>query len=65
MTTTLIEKGIGSHTELRVKFEPRDVWVGVYWNMAQSVESAYKRLDLFICIVPLLPVHLRFEWGWK
>ena len=61
----LFERAIHRNIELRIKFEPRDLWVGAYWNYAESIESAYKRLDLFICLLPTLPIHLRFEWGWK
>lgn len=50
--------------EVKLKFEPRDLWVGVYWNLAESIESTYKRLDVYVCIVPTLPLRLRFEWGW-
>jgi hypothetical protein len=51
--------------EIKLKFEPRDVWVGVYWDKVRSIESAYTRLDVYVCIVPMLPVRLRWEWGWK
>jgi hypothetical protein len=51
--------------EIRLKFEPRDLWLGVYWNLVRSIESPYKRLDVYVCIIPTLPLRLRFEWGWK
>jgi hypothetical protein len=51
--------------EITAKFEPRDIWIGCYWNLAKSVESKYRRLDVYICVLPMLPIHLRFEWGWK
>ena len=46
---------------IRCLFEPRDLWVGVYWNF---VRDDWKRqLDVYICVVPMLPVRLRFQWG--
>lgn len=51
--------------EVKLKFEPRDIWVGIYWNLSRSIESAYRKLDVYICVVPMLPIRLRFEWGWR
>lgn len=50
--------------EIKFLFELRDLWVGVYWNIVESIETPYHRLDVYICIIPTLPVRLRFEWGW-
>ncbi len=38
----------------RVIFEPRDLWVGVYWNRLGPVLSVY------ICLLPTLPLQLLF-----
>lgn len=50
---------------IKFKFEPRDLWVGVYWNLTKSIESQYRRLDVYICLIPTLLIHLCFEWGWR
>jgi hypothetical protein len=39
------------------EFEPRDVWVGIYWNWPGPV-----RFDLYICLLPMLPLHLSWKW---
>lgn len=51
--------------EITVKFEPRDLRIGVYWDRARSIESAYQKLDVYLCLLPMLPIRFRFEWGWK
>jgi hypothetical protein len=43
---------------IRLLFEPRDLWIGVYWKTAW--EGPDKTLTLFICIIPCLPIRLSF-----
>lgn len=50
---------------LTIKLDLRDLWVGVYWHFSKSIESAYRSLDIYVCIVPAIPIHLRFELGWR
>lgn len=44
---------------IRVKFEPRDLWIGVYWKTYN--EGWSKMLNVYICILPMLPICLTFE----
>lgn len=46
---------------LNVIFEPRDLWIGVYWNPVESLMGNWIALDVYVCIVPCLPVVL--TWG--
>jgi hypothetical protein len=41
---------------IRVKFEPRDIWIGVYWN------KPYYGLEVYICVVPCLPIKLQWYY---
>lgn len=53
------------HIHLELKFEPRDLWIGVYWKYRRSIESRTRWFDLYICILPTLLIHIMFTWGWK
>jgi hypothetical protein len=37
---------------VRVKFEPRDLWLGVF------VDTVKRRV--YVCLVPMLPVVIRY-----
>lgn len=43
----------------RIEFELRDCWVGLYWD--RKIEDEVEMVDLYICLVPTLPLHLHFE----
>ena len=52
-------------------FEPRDLWVGVYWNTdayndSGGVEYPYgiwervQTLSVYVCVLPLFPILIRY-----
>lgn len=43
----------------RFEFEPRDMWVGVYWD-ARRITGVYDwtHWDVYICIIPMVPLHI-------
>jgi hypothetical protein len=48
---------------VRLRFEPRDLWVGVFWRRTYSVRGAgpsgiTTTTEVFICLVPMLPLHI-------
>lgn len=46
----------------RLEFEPRDLWVGLYWEKRNIGEL--KRYDYYICVVPMLPIHVVYtRWN--
>lgn len=46
----------GAMLSTSVCFEPRDLWVGVYW----TTNKADGDLFVFICLLPCFPI--RFHW---
>jgi hypothetical protein len=48
---------------VRLLFEPRDLWVGVYWDRIYEVyEQGY---DLYICLLPMLPIKVSCRKRWR
>lgn len=46
--------------ELRVRWEPRDLWVGVFWDRDRLPFGGWI-LDVYLCVVPTLPLHVRWR----
>lgn len=46
---------------IRLEFKPRDMWVGAYVSHYDIDEDQFphkRRWELWICILPMLPIHL-------
>jgi hypothetical protein len=46
---------------IKLHFEPRDLWLGIYWTTRLTIwrnSSASRGLHVYICIVPMLPIHI-------
>lgn len=41
---------------LSIKFEPKDLWVGVFWD-----RCGFSGYVVYVCLIPMLPIRL--EWG--
>jgi len=55
-------------------WEPRDIWLGVYWTWGVSNgrfpgdEDVADRTEVYICLVPCFPIKLTWyydEPGWS
>ena len=42
----------GASLKIQFQFEPRDVWVGVFWR------STPLCMHLYVCLLPLVPLHV-------
>jgi hypothetical protein len=56
--------------QIRLEFKPQDLWVGLYWRRRypryEGLRLADRRgvivyCDVWICLVPMLPLHLSWE----
>jgi hypothetical protein len=39
---------------IRLEFKPQDLWIGAFWRRSIDV------LDVWVCLIPCLPIHLRW-----
>jgi len=45
-----------------IRWEPRDIWIGVYWTKAgrtTTLDSDEEGYMIYVCIVPCLPLVIR------
>ena len=42
-----------------IKFNPHDLWIGVYWN--QEEIGYVNFIDVFVCLLPALPIHIQIK----
>lgn len=45
--------------EVKVIFEPRDLWVGLYWDRSVLPSGNFGVYVLYFCIVPMLPIRIK------
>ena len=41
--------------DLQLEFKIEDLWIGAYWRQTN------KKFDLWICLLPCIPIHLTVE----
>lgn len=42
-----------------IEHKREDCWVGAFWRWTPV---SGKRLEIWICLVPMLPIHLTLHW---
>ena len=49
---------------IRLEWKPQDCWIGAFWKRGKYHNSETgdtgTMTDLWICLVPMLPVHVRW-----
>lgn len=44
------------YTGIDIKFNPHDLWIGVFW---QTYPGIYQdQFSVYICLVPMFPIHV-------
>jgi len=46
---------------IRLLLEPRDLWVGIFWNRVKLGDFGDEFLLVYVCLIPCLP--LVFSWN--
>lgn len=44
---------------MKIKFEPRDLWVGVFWDRGARIttlETDQQQYRVYVCLVPCFPI---------
>lgn len=54
----VVAGGCDNGISLKVIWEPRDLWVGLYWDVTSD------SLKFFLCIIPCLPIRIHFKRTW-
>lgn len=42
----------------QLQFEPRDIWIGLFWQTNHDMPLPYYTLHIYVCLVPLIPLHV-------
>ena len=45
--------------KIRVKFNPHDLWIGIFWCGVAG------HREFYICVLPLLPIKIWKPWPWE
>jgi hypothetical protein len=48
---------------VRLLWEPRDAWLGVFWNNVRAGGPDDRFLIVYLCIVPFVPIAFAWRKG--
>lgn len=49
---------------LRVEWEPRDLWLGIYWTWDLDEPTRWTRWRIYLCLLPTVPIIFEW-WTWR
>ncbi len=49
----------GASLRVRLRFERRDAWVGVYWRTERTTRG--RLLTFYVCLLPFLPIIVQIR----
>jgi hypothetical protein len=44
--------------KVQFQWEPRDLWIGAFWRFNYGMTPRYYTFHLYVCLVPMLPLHV-------
>lgn len=64
---TLIFQDVPFKDFVALEFKLPDFWIGVFWKTCEEVSPMFtaRRIDIWACLLPCLPVHVGWHWGIK
>lgn len=45
--------------KVQLEFKPQDLWIGVFWKKGGERGFDEDHINVWICIIPMIPIHLR------
>lgn len=46
----------GRRVKVNIQWEPRDLWVGLFWRVNRH--DGYNIWHFYLCILPMIPIHV-------
>jgi hypothetical protein len=55
------ERRNGTRWRIQLERKVQDAWIGVFWNTTIGPSGRWAVLDVWITVIPMLPIHLFFN----
>lgn len=51
----------GTRWSVQLEFKLSDFWIGGFWNATKGPDHRWAVLDVWVCLVPCVPIHFFFN----